>query len=437
MNETQKAIWSKYEAKVRDVAAAIESVRRKTNKKHPISTENRAKLIDRCLAEERSCCRSPNGLFSIRPKHLKSALHCSLLYGADAGRVWGISNRITRQLKHIREADPERALLLALTNIYDLTFAASCLAISNPGDDAQIREAEERIVLFHPEELGPRNPTRELLYEFRELDEQGKDEKSVMSAVESLLRDGANPNARWPSGYTPLHIAIRDERFRFIRALIEAGADVELPDREGKTPLRAAIEQFPNAVPLLLWAGADPNARDADGNTLLHLPKVCDDEIIRLLIIAGGDTNARDKYEETPLHRAITAGRLSLASLLLWSGADPNARDSYSYTPLHCAACTSLEAIDLLLAAGADPNAKSDDETTPLHMAPDLADGESAILALLAAGADPSARDEDGRLPEDYYEGEKGALLVAAREARELERTAAGGKEKTVRRRRI
>jgi len=403
MNETQRAIWARYEAKVRDVAVAIESVRRRTSKKHPIASENREKLNERYRAEERSCCHS-GGCFKVSAKHMKSALHCSHLYGADAGRVWGISNRITRQMKKLENRKPEYALLDALVNIFDEPFAHACLSIKNPGDAEQIREAEERIILFGSADMR-RNPTRELLRALQELDEKGRDEKEVLEAVGNLLREGANPDARWESGYSPLHIAIYDQRLPFVRALIEGGANLDLRDAEGKTPLHLAVSRFPKVIPLLLEAGADPNARDAYGMTLLHHSEVYDDETIEYLIAGGADSNARSDNGRTPLHNAISSRNISKASLLLRAGSDPNAQDNNGYTPLISATGTSIEAIKLLL----------------------------------AAGADPTIQDDDGCQPEDYANpnDEERAILVAAREARELEQSASEGRGNADRRRRI
>ncbi|KAF0720699.1 Aste57867_124 [Aphanomyces stellatus] len=72
--------------------------------------------------------------------------------------------------------------------------------------------------------------------------------------------------------HTPLHMAIIMGNKSMARRLIESGADVELRDAEGLTPLLwATIRGFLETVGLLLLHGADVNGRDSTGMTPLHV----------------------------------------------------------------------------------------------------------------------------------------------------------------------
>jgi len=55
--------------------------------------------------------------------------------------------------------------------------------------------------------------------------------------VKALVARKANLDARDSTGETPLHWAARYDDMEIVRLLIEAGADVTVKDREGRTPL--------------------------------------------------------------------------------------------------------------------------------------------------------------------------------------------------------
>ena len=60
--------------------------------------------------------------------------------------------------------------------------------------------------------------------------------------VQMLLRLGADPNVREGNGYTPLHAAAQNKDIDMIHTLIYGGADLTLVGKDGKTPLDLAVE---------------------------------------------------------------------------------------------------------------------------------------------------------------------------------------------------
>jgi ankyrin repeat protein len=58
--------------------------------------------------------------------------------------------------------------------------------------------------------------------------------------VRMLLEKGANPNARDFAGETPLHHALHRRDREMVGALLDFGANPNLPDRMGMSPLQAA-----------------------------------------------------------------------------------------------------------------------------------------------------------------------------------------------------
>lgn len=89
------------------------------------------------------------------------------------------------------------------------------------------------------------------------------------SYLAELLARGVDANVRNPeSGAGPLRSALMGEREVQFRALLAAGADPNLADRVGNTPLHIAGQiNDPERALDLLKAGADANARNAQGVT--------------------------------------------------------------------------------------------------------------------------------------------------------------------------
>jgi uncharacterized protein len=87
--------------------------------------------------------------------------------------------------------------------------------------------------------------------------------------LSELLARKVDPNVANPvSGAGPLRAALMGERDEQFRALLAAGADPDMADRMGNTPLHVAGQINEPARALdLLKAGADPMARNAQGVT--------------------------------------------------------------------------------------------------------------------------------------------------------------------------
>ena len=86
--------------------------------------------------------------------------------------------------------------------------------------------------------------------------------------VRFLLQRGANPNIRNNEGVTPLQLATRMGFLEGVEELLKKGASVNVADDQGETPLIAAVHQ--RSVPLirqLLGEGADPDRNDNSGRS--------------------------------------------------------------------------------------------------------------------------------------------------------------------------
>jgi ankyrin repeat protein len=89
-----------------------------------------------------------------------------------------------------------------------------------------------------------------------------------VSAVRSLLDDGAATEAVDSCGQTPLFAAAALGRDEVAQALLARGANARVVDRRGRTPLHWAVASGCEEMAAILTDyGADPDAQDADGVT--------------------------------------------------------------------------------------------------------------------------------------------------------------------------
>ncbi len=143
------------------------------------------------------------------------------------------------------------------------------------------------------------------------------------SAVEKLLRDGANPNERESDGATPLAWAATRTNAEITGVLLKAGADPNLTNELGIGPLALAISNASAAiVNQLLTHGADPNVARENGETpLMTAARMRQFEVMKALLTQGAAVNRSDKkYGQTALMWA--AGQPAAVRLLLEHGAD-------------------------------------------------------------------------------------------------------------------
>ena len=168
------------------------------------------------------------------------------------------------------------------------------------------------------------------------------DQTTSLQLMQMLLERGANPNAQlklFPPyralgpdrgadmmltmGTTPLLRAAKAGDVPAIKLLLAHGADVELPNLYGMTPLMAAAgvgsneidtrgrfktqQEAIESIDLLVKAGADVNKHEArSGATALHAAALYGwDDVIKDLVAHNADLRAEDKKGKTPLDSAM------------------------------------------------------------------------------------------------------------------------------------
>ena len=214
-------------------------------------------------------------------------------------------------------------------------------------------------------------------------------------AVEALLVEGADVNARRSDGATALIWAAHWDDLALAEGLMEAGADPNAADDHGVTPLeRAAENASPAMVERLLEGGADAGAARTSGLTpLMTAARTGNAAIAETLLDHGADVNAvTAETRSTALMWGLAAPHPDVVRLLLERGADPTLETTAGFTPLMFAARNGDVAMArALIAAGVDVNAPGADGTHVLPLA--IIAGQAGFARfLLDQGADPNHR---------------------------------------------
>uniref|UniRef100_A0A8B9GR56 Ankyrin-1 n=1 Tax=Amazona collaria TaxID=241587 RepID=A0A8B9GR56_9PSIT len=174
------------------------------------------------------------------------------------------------------------------------------------------------------------------------------------------------------NGYTPLHIAAKQNQMEVARSLLQYGASANAESMQGVTPLHLASQEgHADMVTLLFSKQANGNLGNKSGLTPLHLVAQEGHVLVADVLVKHGVTvNATTRMGYTPLHVASHYGNIKLVKFLLQHQADVNAKTKLGYTPLHQAAQQGhTDVVTLLLKHGASPNEISTNGTTPLAIA--------------------------------------------------------------------
>ena len=138
-----------------------------------------------------------------------------------------------------------------------------------------------------------------------------------IKAVQWLLANGAEVNAKNDNGWTPLHGAATKNASEAAAVLLANGAEVNVTSN-GWTPLyMVAFRNASEAAAVLLANGAEVNVKDNDGWTPLHWAADRNaSEAAAVLLANGAEVNAKNNDGETPLDLAIREGHSKMQSLL-------------------------------------------------------------------------------------------------------------------------
>ena len=194
-------------------------------------------------------------------------------------------------------------------------------------------------------------------------------QRSMIASVQSLLENGADPNARiiyttadhelqpvsdlpflesptrivvagtksgtFPIGATPFYLAAQQRNPSAMRLLARYGADIHMRNTESIYFLGGSgrrVNYIAGNTPLMVAAGMDRVAVN-----FYEYPEVQEKqalEAVKAAVELGADLNARNEYGMTALHAATFIGANEIVEYLISNGANPDAMDNFGQTPV-------------------------------------------------------------------------------------------------------
>ncbi|MDR0418166.1 MAG: ankyrin repeat domain-containing protein [Puniceicoccales bacterium] len=248
---------------------------------------------------------------------------------------------------------------------------------------------------------------------------------SDKTMIWKLFDKGYDPNIADTLGNVPLHYANTSER---VKLLCENGAEANMRNRYGDTPLHIALYRFVDkfvensendqkCIKALLECGANPNMENKRGDTPLSIVQkvIAGDQIVNgngepIQVVNGAKERLKEilklfMEKANLLHCAVANGNVKeVKRLLISERVNPNVVDGFGNTALHYA--RDLKIITLLCVAGADVNAQDKNGDSPLHILlyriigglEDSSDLQ-CVKVLLKSGTDPNIANARGDTP--------------------------------------
>ncbi|MDN5247702.1 MAG: ankyrin repeat domain-containing protein [Wolbachia endosymbiont of Tyrophagus putrescentiae] len=173
-------------------------------------------------------------------------------------------------------------------------------------------------------------------------------EEMYIDAIGLLIDAGADPNIQDKDGLTPVHYcASNPGSYEVLKVFLEKNARVDIQDDQGNTPLHyAAHYGYKGQIELLINETKQKmlNMQNSDGETALNLAFLQDkdQEVAELILEAKDiDVNVPNNLGQTSLLLSAWLSNTEILKLVIKKGANIKRKDKEGNSALHYAVCNT------------------------------------------------------------------------------------------------
>ncbi|MBU1093116.1 MAG: ankyrin repeat domain-containing protein [Firmicutes bacterium] len=152
----------------------------------------------------------------------------------------------------------------------------------------------------------------------------------LLENVKILLSNGYDINRFDCRGRTSLHLATQENKLEVVKYLCESGALMDICDSDGFTPLIHASAEYSDIVKYLISKEANPDLH-TDCPAIVLATAWDNFQSVKHLVEAGANINLRDNDGRTALFYAVIRENKVIKSYLLKNGASVDLIDDEGY----------------------------------------------------------------------------------------------------------
>lgn len=177
-----------------------------------------------------------------------------------------------------------------------------------------IKDEDGKTPVYYASEAGQIKAVQYLLLCGADINARTYTMKSpLMAAIEAhsfetaklLIDSNASLKVADDEGYTPMHYAVINNQLQIMKYMSSMYCDIDEPDNQNNKPLFYTIGKTTEFIRTLINAGADKNGKNSDGKTALHEAVIKNNfAAVKCLVEMGVNINLTDNNNNTPIFYA-------------------------------------------------------------------------------------------------------------------------------------